>query len=480
MRRQGFGTDAIIGALAEHNKLECDPPLTDEEIVGIARSVSRYTPLDDAGSPFSGKIPPNSQHHLTLAFDRMDISFSYDRFNEQPLITYPASLFDGDTDDPVTQIYDEVFMRRLYFTLERDFFIKTSISILDHFILDKCQDRPFHPVIDYFNTLKWDGVKRIDNWLETYMKAKPENDDIRRYLQAVGVATLLGAVRRIKHPGCKFDSMIVLEGLPNVGKSMSIRALSPNEKWVLEDLSLGTDAKVVIERTNGKWLCEVSELVASRRSEINRIKAFLSLQGDVARKAYGRTTTDKPRQFIFIGTSNEIHYLEDKTGNRKYWPVKCGDVVDFKTLAADRDQLWAEALLREPGAELYLTGDLFKIATEQQSKREAIDDWEDFVLSIVGKKPGWIRTSSIWFRLGKPVGQISSADSRRMGGILSKLGFQSIVRHMKGRYDQARVWIRYAPDNFDPAATAAILDEDRHWESGEEGPIQLGKEPGFI
>jgi hypothetical protein len=480
MRRQGMGLDSIIAGLKIYNAQQCDPPLTDEEVGTLARSVTRYTPTDDQGSPFSGKIPPNSQHHLTLAFDRLDISFSYDRFNEQSLVTYPATLFGGETDAPVTRAYGDEFLRRVYFMLERDFFIKTSIQILEHFILDQCQSRTFHPIINYFNTLKWDETPRIDRWLETYLHVSPKNEEEQRYVRAVGRLTLLGAVRRIKHPGCKFDSMLVLEGLTNIGKSMSILSLVPNESWVLEDLSLGVDAKVVMERAEGKWLIEVSELVANRKSDINRIKSFLSLKTDVARKAYGRATTKKPRSFIFIGTTNEVNYLEDRTGNRRYLPVRCGTTIDFNAIAKDRDQLWAEALLAEPGADLFLSGDLFKVAASQQAARETLDDWETFARDILGEGTGWVRAESLWRRLGRPLGQVTMADSRRLGSVLTRLGFQAVVRYMTKHQKALRVWIRMTPECFDPAAFDAMLEEDRRWDSGDEGPTQLSNEPQFI
>jgi len=303
---------------------------------------------------------------------------------------------------------------------------------------------------------------------------------MRRYLEAVGRFALLGAVRRIKHPGCKFDSMLVLEGLTNAGKSMSVQALSPNEEWVLEDLSLGTDAKVVIERTEGKWLVEVSELVFSKKSDINRIKSFISLKTDVARKAYGRSTTKRPRSFVFIATTNEAHYLEDKTGNRRYWPVKCGDVIDFRALATDRDQLWAEAIQKEPGVDLFLTGELLEIAKRQQASREVVDDWEEFIRNTLGDGPGWVKAESLWRRLDRPIGQVTASDSRRMGTILTRLGFKSTVLRVRALKRQVRVWMRCTEENFDPGTSVALLEEDRHWAAGEDVATPTDRQGTFI
>lgn len=403
---------------------------------------------------------------------------AYNQFTDEPEITYPKRLFGGEDDSRVTEVYSEEHLRRVFFVLERDFFTKTTKFTLDDYLQDRARDRPYHPVHDYLNSIKWDGTPRIDRWLETYLGVAPEDEDTRRYVSEVGAMILMAAVRRIRRPGCKFDSMLVLEGLTNAGKSMALLSLAPNEDWVLEDFSLGVDAKIAIERTSGKWLVEVSEMVVSRKSDLNKIKAFLSLKRDVARKAYGRKTTKQPRSFVFVGTTNELHYLEDKTGNRRYWPVKCGGKVDFNAIARDRDQLWAEAQEREVGAKLYLTDDLFQIAVRQQSQRETPDAWEDHLASLCGEGAGWWRLGSIWNRLSKPIGQVTSGDSRRLSLVMNRLGFHSTVRYFQNHKRAIRVWLRLDKNHTVPADVPAILPEDKRWEDGRED--ESYQEPTFF
>ena len=55
MRKRGLGETAIRAALLEHNSRECDPPLPEAEVAGIAASVSRYSP--GAASAASGTQP---------------------------------------------------------------------------------------------------------------------------------------------------------------------------------------------------------------------------------------------------------------------------------------------------------------------------------------------------------------------------------------------------------------------------------------
>src|SRR6185436_3179557 len=106
-------------------------------------------------------------------------------------------------------------------------------------------------------------------------------------------------------------------------------------------------SKQVIERTLGKWIVEASDLAGKRKSEIEQLKAMLSRQVDgPARLAYAHFPVERPRQFIIIGTTNSPAYLTDPTGGRRFWPI---EVQAFRLdwIKANRDQLWAEACIRE-------------------------------------------------------------------------------------------------------------------------------------
>ena len=75
----------------------------------------------------------------------------------------------------------------------------------------------YHPLKDYLNNLEWDGKERIKTWLHDY--AGVEDNP---YSRAVGEKTLLGAVSRVFEPGCKFDTILVLEGEQEARKSTLI------------------------------------------------------------------------------------------------------------------------------------------------------------------------------------------------------------------------------------------------------------------
>jgi predicted P-loop ATPase len=285
-------------------------------------------------------------------------------------------------------------------------------------VLTVAREHPYHPVKNYFASLKWDGTKRVDTWLIVYCGVKDTP-----YARAVGRNWLIGGRARIGKPGCRVDHTMIFEGPQGGGKSTTFQILG-GEFYTDDIADLGTkDASMAMA---GVWIVELAELDAMSRTEISKIKAFLSRAVDHFRPPYGRHMIWVPRQCIFGGSVNVDRYLKDETGGRRFWPVVCGK-FDLEALRRDRDQLWAEAdYLYHSGAHWWLEDDdLIAAAALEQEDRYQTDPWEDKIeewLENLTRKQ--CTTAEVLEKaIFKEVKTWERRDETRVGVILHRLGW---------------------------------------------------------
>jgi predicted P-loop ATPase len=234
--------------------------------------------------------------------------------------------------------------------------------------------RKFSPVVDYLNAVQptWDGNGRIDRFFSDYIQCGTD-----AYVRAVSRCFMIGAVRRARKPGCKFDTMPILKSPQGWEKSTAIKVLFSDD-WFSEaelgDLK-NKDAAILLR---GIWVQEFAEIDSLTRTETGTLKSFCSRSTDRGRDPYDRTTNDVPRRCVFVGTLNEGGYLKDPTGSRRFWPLTVRSPIDVEAIARDRDQLWAEAAAAEDlGESLVLPKVLWAIAGERQLAETTTDPWED-------------------------------------------------------------------------------------------------------
>lgn len=267
----------------------------------------------------------------------------------------------------------------LYWYLEKAYQISSNGKVDGALSLHSTK-HAFNDVTDYLGRLEWDGAPRLDTLFIDYLGAEDT-----AYVRAVTRKAFTAAVARAFAPGTKFDCMTILSGPQGIGKSTLLDKMSMG--WFNDSIRT-FEGKEASELLQGVWLVEVSELDAFYKSDVARIKQFLSLRSDKFRAAYGRHVKDIPRSCVFFGTTNTNDYLRDKTGNRRFLPIDVGRRPASKSvwrdLEQERDQLWAEAVVRyRAGEALYLTGDAAAAATAQQESHREVSAREGLILDFL-------------------------------------------------------------------------------------------------
>lgn len=283
------------------------------------------------------------------------------------------------------RLWDDNDNQGLYWYLEKVYRI-TGNGKIDGALSLHSNKFAFNDVQNYLRGLKgqWDGVPRLDTLFIDYLGAKDT-----AYNRAVTRKAFVAAVARAMTPGCKYDNMVILAGPQGIGKSTLLDKMSRG--WFNDSIRT-FEGKEASELLQGVWLVEVSELDAFRKTDVSRIKQFLSLRADRFRAAYGRNVKEIPRSCIFFGTTNTTEYLQDTTGNRRFWPIDTGEVRCTKSVWQDLtdseiDMLWAESYVRwQMGEPLYLTGAVEEEAKQKQEEHREVSSREGVVKDFLEKQ----------------------------------------------------------------------------------------------
>jgi putative DNA primase/helicase len=212
----------------------------------------------------------------------------------------------------------------------------------------------YNPVSTWIESKPWDGVARLQDFCNTI--TSPDEP----FKEVLMKKWLISAVAAAYEPsGVYGGGMLVLRGKQYIGKTQWFKKLCPKELGVLQDgLSLRLDDKDSVFQVISKWIVELGEVESTfRKSDLDQLKAFLTKTHDIIRRPYARMESEFPRRTIFFASVNEQYYLNDPTGNRRFWTIDCEKIDHSHTI--DMQQLWAEV------RELYFQGEPWILTNEE-------------------------------------------------------------------------------------------------------------------
>ena len=307
-----------------------------------------------------------------------------------------------------------------------------GIEKIRNALLERADRTSYHPVKEYLNELNWDKEPRLDKWL---VRGCGVEDNL--YVREVGSKWITAAVARIYQPGIKFDHVLVLEGKENIGKSTALRTLG--SPWFTDSVSLLQKESDIVAKMTGNWFIELAEMQGLRKQEAEFIKSFLSCQIDEQRLAFRRDPKKYYRQSVFAGTSNNMAYLLDLDGNRRFWPVLCSK-INIDWLKDNKNQLFAEAkyiydshiwtVEEQWGEKLFLEGKALEMSKSQQKLRLGTDEVmeESIYKFLLNKNETTMREILLDCFKYDEKDLTNRSQTVIIGRILKKLGFEKKER----------------------------------------------------
>lgn len=363
MQAKGVSDQAVYAATMAENNAKCVPPLSEPELKRIVESALQYEKgkpifVDQDGSVTQGQREPifstddkgNIRQTIANMCEAIEYNpelygkIKYNVLSYSPFIVGPLPWELVNTYREWNNSDDS----NLKSFIEARYGLKSMEKIMEalNIVVNR---NPYNPVKEMLEALyeKWDRkTGHIENLLPDYLGVEKS-----QYTTECMKLFMLGAISRAYKPGCKFDYMPVFVGKQGIGKSTFLRLLSMNNAWYNDNFNTVEGDKAP-EKLRGMWMVELAELLATKKAkEVESIKAFLTSTVDTYRPPYGRRTEQRPRVCVFAGTTNNDHFLTDRTGNRRFLPivtrkahVKKSMFDNKEEVTKDFEQAWGEAM----------------------------------------------------------------------------------------------------------------------------------------
>ena len=392
MQSKGASDKTVFAATMAENESKCNPPLEEKEVRSLVNSALRYEKgkpihIDDDGVATQGWRQPifatTDKGYIKKTIENTCEAIEYDeklwghiKYNELSYSPFVCGSLPWEHQNMYRE-WTNADDSNLKAYIEAKYGLGSMEKTMEALNIVVNRNK-FNPVVDMLEDIyahKWDKQNgHIRKLLPEYLGAEDSeyNFECMRLF-------MLGAISRAHYPGCKFDYMPVFVGKQGIGKSTFLRLLAMNNAWYNDNFNTIEGDKAP-EKLRGMWMVELAELLATKKAkEVESIKAFLTSTVDTYRPPYGRRTEQRPRVCVFAGTTNNDHFLTDRTGNRRFLPivtrkefVKKSMFDNLEEVQKDFENAWGEAMdifkKANGHPSLILPEDLQQLVEDKQSE----------------------------------------------------------------------------------------------------------------
>lgn len=463
LQAKGRSDDEIRVYVKHINETRCDSPLDDKELDTLINSALKYEKGGHGLLMKNNKVRQCADNvlHVLDNDELLKDHIMFNKFSKTAEWFGPLPWHQEETSGEWTDRDDSEL--RAY--LDTHYELTKDSAYLDGF--NKClNEHDYHPVQGWLKALEpWDGQEHIRYLLPHYLGAEDTP-----YNHAALSLFMQGAIKRVFHPGCKFDYVLVLVGEQGKGKSMFLQYLAVNPDWY--DGNFCTiEGDKAIEKLRGRWILEMAELLAvKKQKDVEAFKAFVTTQEDGYRAPYERRTSHVKRQCVFAATTNDYQFMSDRTGNRRYLPIRINvhTVPRDQRLEADPEatkaefrKAWAEAyhIYTTKHPQLVMPPDLEQETFRQQSMYMQEDPWIGLIQEYLDHHSGRVCSKMLWDEALDNEGiQGKTPDWKHITDIMNAniTGWHQLNNRVRcGKYGKQ---ICYEPD---PDALVEVPEEDQ-------------------
>ncbi|MBT8847740.1 hypothetical protein BTH55_05170 [Lactobacillus delbrueckii subsp. bulgaricus] len=333
------------------DKITVDPELNKNLI-----TLRQQSPYNSYVVTKEGKIKSTSRQNVTTILQtdpKLEGLFKYNEFTQSIEVTRDAILDTSRKQVIVPKIHIKKGALEDSTVSGLGLYIETTpeydqVNFKKELIQDGIEliarDHAYNPITDYLNDCKkkWDGQYRLDKFFPDFLGAEDTSAN-----RLIVHKIFEGVVAKAFDPGVKFDWVLDLVGGQGVGKTTLLQKIAPCGAYTDSFLTFTEKDDISIMRK--AIIVNDDEMVVSNKSGFEVVKKFITMREFSYRPPYGHNDLTFKKHFILFRTSNEIHHLKDRSGDRRFWSILCHKDKQKHHPAADLeqdlvDQLWGEAM----------------------------------------------------------------------------------------------------------------------------------------
>jgi putative DNA primase/helicase len=336
--------------------------------------------VNDKGKPLS------TIENVAEICRRLSITIRYNVISKEEEILIPGASFSIDNRQNAS----------LSWLLSECSKFRMPVDRVPDYVTYLADQNLYNPVANWITSRPWDGQDRLSDLVATvHARGERLAASVGELKRALITRWMISAVAAAFRPtGVSAHGVLVFQGDQYIGKTKWFKTLVPAELGVLQDgVILRPEDRDSVKQCVANWLVELGELDATfRKSDIAALKAFLTKDRDVLRRAYARRESEFARRTVFFASVNPKEFLHDPTGNRRYWTIEC-ERLDHDH-GIDMQQCWAQVYeqLFVPGESWFLTGDEMNLLNDHNKGFEVVDPIEE----LIAKGLDWSADTLYW------------------------------------------------------------------------------------
>lgn len=363
--KEGWSTSQVIRYLADNASGPAEAMPEPEE------GEETFLKYEAAANPFmmphlgEKGAPYNTIENLLGLTDQYGIRMRYNKLRKDCELVIPGKTYtvDNRANCSVSELASLCARARL------------PSARLEEYIKVIADRHAYCPVENWIKSADWDGIERIDALIDTIESPSP----IKHALMYRWLISCVAAI--FQGPGFESHGVLVFIGDQGLGKTRWATKLGGGrDGFVLQGASIDPADKDSVTTYASHWIVELGELDGTfRKTDIARLKAFVTKPFDRLRRPYDRIESQYWRRTVAFASVNERKYLVDDTGNRRWWSLPVTSINYMHGI--DMQQLWAEVYQHyQDGVQWYLTKEEAAALEEANKEHEGIDPFREKVL----------------------------------------------------------------------------------------------------